>query len=257
MALAALDEMRRKEKKLKTKLPTKDPFSGLKRMPDSYYNKNRRRPSKRSRSRSAHARKRRFRSRSPRRPRSRSNRRRRRESPSPPAPLRRRANRRSRSYSTKRSDSQRRNTRKRRWSNSRDRPRHRTRYSDGGYRGPKRRRRPSPRRRSPTKRPKNETKPVVEAPLQTIVEVADDPTPKVFGPAPPGGEAEKKWNELRHRSPSREDVRDREPEYVEQAPIRRPVKNFDTTNGRTIEKSKRPIIIEKRVNREVVLIPIP
>jgi len=93
--------------------------------------------------------------------------------------------------------------------------------------------------------------------LKTIVEVAEEPAPKVFGPAPPGGEAEKKWNELRHRSPSREDVREKEPRYVEQVPIRKAKKNFVTSgSGRVVEKPKRPIIIEKRVNREVVLIPV-
>lgn len=52
-------------------------------------------------------------------------------------------------------------------------------------------------------------------------------------------------------------MREKEPHYVEQVPIRKAKKNFVTSgSGRVVEKPKRPIIIEKRVNREVVLIPV-
>jgi len=52
-------------------------------------------------------------------------------------------------------------------------------------------------------------------------------------------------------------VREKEPRYVEQVPIRKAKKNFVTSgSGRVVDKPKRPIIIEKRVNREVVLIPV-
>jgi len=264
MALAALDEMRRKKKKLKQNkdLPT---------MPERYYKENRnhdrnRRPAKRSRSRSKHNRKRRFRSRSPRRPPSRSGARRsrRQDSPSPPPPLRRRTNRNSRSYSDRRrsySRDRRQDTRKRGRTKSRDRDLSRYgggMYSDGGYRSAKRRRGSSARRRS-HRQPVNDEnrhrgKGSSSAPFQTIAEMADD-TPKVFGPEPPGGEAKKKWKELRNRSPSREDVREREPQYVEQVPIRKQAKNFITSNaGKPSDKPKRPIIIDKRVNREVLII---